>query len=537
MSEIGNSFTLIKKENLSDLLTRRESKLAYFKYAHERLKEAQVALSDARNLNFQSQERYYNHHLTLEKRAFFDLAAVPDVSEYMETATRIVDTDCWSDLVHLLNLERIMDHEAKVLLRDSLISSPNSKSYITVTDSEKFGPPAFTLDNVLATVEHIQCEAKLMFFRGIANAFSKLCRRFRSHSTWKIGSRFVLPEVLNKDTGHWNYNEYQSAILWDIERVFCVLDDPYVDEQGVLRQHELGYRSEIITAIDKAADEDQAKYKGRQGLVIETRYFRVRTFKNGNIHIWFLRDDLVEKVNLCLAEYYGEVLAEGDDHHHHQKQENHALRNPKYTLAHDFGFFPTPLKAANRLIGGVKLKSGQEILEPSAGTGNLARLLRAKGAKVTCVEVQPHLADQLRREGFATCTVDFLKFPKYEKEHFDHIVMNPPFNRERDIDHVMHVLNNFVGPGISVHAIMSAGTEFRQTKKSQAFREFLLKLASGHEHIKEEYLKDWKISLDYMTRNFSSKAKANVTWEDLPAGSFTESGTNVNTCILRICFK
>lgn len=51
-------------------------------------------------------------------------------------------------------------------------------------------------------------------------------------------------------------------------------------------------------------------------------------------------------------------------------------------------------------------------------------------------------------------------------------------------------------------AIMSAGTEFRETKKSITFRELVLSL------------------------------KGRI--EELPAGSFAESGTNVNTVTVRL---
>lgn len=48
----------------------------------------------------------------------------------------------------------------------------------------------------------------------------------------------------------------------------------------------------------------------------------------------------------------------------------------------------------------------------------------------------------------------------------------------------------------------SAGTEFRETRKSVAFRGLM--------------------------------AKMNAVWEDLPPGSFAEVGTYVNTLIMRV---
>ena len=96
---------------------------------------------------------------------------------------------------------------------------------------------------------------------------------------------------------------------------------------------------------------------------------------------------------------------------------------------------------------------------------------------------------------------DFLAIRPQGLEPYDLIVMNPPFDLERDIDHVTHALK-FLKPSGSLHAIMSAGTEFRETRKAIAFRALV----------------------ESMGGKFT----------DMPAGSFAEVGTYVNTVILRL---
>src|SRR5437879_9816441 len=76
-----------------------------------------------------------------------------------------------------------------------------------------------------------------------------------------------------------------------------------------------------------------------------------------------------------------------------------------------------------------------------------------------------------------------------------------PFDLERDIDHVTHALKFLKSDGY-LTAIMSAGTEFRETKKAIALRALV-------------------------------KAK-NGRWTDLPPCSFSSVGTNVNTIVLRL---
>lgn len=77
----------------------------------------------------------------------------------------------------------------------------------------------------------------------------------------------------------------------------------------------------------------------------------------------------------------------------------------------------------------------------------------------------------------------------------------PKGRRERDIDHVMHALA-FLKPDGCLTAIMSAGTEFRETRKSTAFRALMKSMGAR--------------------------------FKDLPAGSFSSVGTNCNTIVLTV---
>lgn len=77
--------------------------------------------------------------------------------------------------------------------------------------------------------------------------------------------------------------------------------------------------------------------------MIEGDYFRVRIFKNGNLHIWFERDDLLQSVNLLLAEYYGEAIGDG-------YETTKAEAAPAYhiTPAKNFGAFMTSRRSPPR---------------------------------------------------------------------------------------------------------------------------------------------------------------------------------------------
>lgn len=81
---------------------------------------------------------------------------------------------------------------------------------------------------------------------------------------------------------------------------------------------------------------------------------------------------------------------------------------------------------------------------------------------------------------------------------FDRVVMNPPFSRGQDVEHVRHALS-LLAPGGLLVSVMSNGVTFRQDRRYADFR-----------------------------RDFSPEITP------LPEGSFKTSGTNVSTVVVRI---
>lgn len=480
--DTGACTALVPRATVEAIVAQRNATLAAYAQAHEALTRASGAIDDARAALSRASPgaNAYNVHIEGERAAFHWTLTVPD--DYMATARRIVDTYVWSHLVHITDLERLMDKTAKDQLRNQL----------------RDDPPEVTADNVYATLQQFIADSGMIFKRGIAECFSKLDRRFRSHDGWKIGSRMILTYVFD-ESGYWNYHRNHRDTFADVERVFRVLDD------------NPAAHCEISTAMQDA----RTGRSGARQTEIETQYFIVRAFKNGNAHIWFKRDDLLARVNQLLGDYYGAPIPED------REPEENPFANVKHTPAKRYGFFPTPDAAADYVMGEVHLlqdadKPRLRVLEPSAGTGSLARrcAIRSKAnvsayhresyrfdPAVDCVEIQPGLADGLRAERIynRVWTADFLQMSPETTGLYDVVVMNPPFDRERDIDHVMHALT-FLKPGGQLVAVMSAGTEFRETKKSTAFRELMERMGAR--------------------------------WRDMPERSFSEVGTNCNTRLL-----
>ncbi len=133
------------------------------------------------------------------------------------------------------------------------------------------------------------------------------------------------------------------------------------------------------------------------------------------------------------------------------------------------GFFPTPGPLANELVNLADIQPGDLVLEPSAGLGHIAEVIRSRhpDANLTVIEQFMPLAKALEKKGFTPIRGDFLE----HHETYDKIVMNPPFENDQDIDHVQHAFS-LLAPGGRLVAIMAANKD-GSSKKKQAFRELV----------------------------------------------------------------
>lgn len=393
-------------------------------------------------------------------------------AEHMAAETRRIDRGVWKHLIDATELERLMDKQAREEFHRQL-------------QGDEF--PEISVESVYTALEGFLGQTDEIFRRGIANVFSSLDRRFRSHDGFKVGHRIVLENAIID--GHWSYYAKKDETLRDVERTFYTLD-------GQTHPDRL---SGIVNDIDQARG---GMFNVRQ-FEVENAYFRVRGFKNGNLHIWFTRKDLVRQINRLLADYYGEVIAEGSD------VADVSDMGPGYHVApaRNFGLFETNEDTARILFERAgHIAPGMRILEPSAGRGALADKARSAGASVHCVEIQDELAMVLKARGHEVTRADFLELTPDDIGTFDAVIMNPPFDRGRDCDHVRHALG-FLKPGGWLAAIMSASAEAAEDSRRKSFRALVHKLNPT----------------DRWDRRY---------FRDLPERSFAHAGTNVNTVTL-----
>ena len=177
-------------------------------------------------------------------------------------------------------------------------------------------------------------------------------------------------------------------------------------------------------------------------------------------------------------------------------------------------FFPTPKKLIDNMFDSLEdihyfeyrmEKGGIQILEPSAGQGAIAKEIRSRFPRATLdtVEFLDINQEILIEEGFEPFCGSFLDFNTNYEIKYDLIFMNPPFSVEGDkmayMTHIEHAYKMLAHQGELV-AIAPTGWLNNSDKRSQAF-------------------KDW--------------VELGAEFEIIEKGAFKESGTMIETCIIR----
>lgn len=168
----------------------------------------------------------------------------------------------------------------------------------------------------------------------------------------------------------------------------------------------------------------------------------------------------------------------------------------------DLDHYETPEDTAIFMVHLAGVRQGHTCLEPSAGKGRIASVLaKACGVgAVTVIDIHPPFVSNLKEVGFENALiVDFLKWDSTDK--YDRIVMNPPFSKQADIDHVLQAVG-YLAPGGVLVSVMAAGVEFRENRKTVGFKQSLSNIGEF------EFI-------------------------PLPSKTFAESGTNVSTVLLK----
>jgi Domain of unknown function (DUF4942)/Uncharacterised methyltransferase family (DUF6094) len=413
------------------------------------------------------------------------VAAVPQAIADFEAAGNAVKTAAciagtWGATT--IDTGRLWDSHLKESLLKSawkhVYSGLNIESIASAADKKRFeqamtSPAPFTLDNIRATFGDFLLNPRLNILRGLAEVFSDLDPAFKSHDKVKIGVKGLPKRVIVSNCSDYGWGRDR---LRDIVNALAALQRKplltYFEINLLLEEEEgLLVDREVIP---------KGKYDDKTPVKVIGRGIRLRRFDNGNGHLFF-EPDALRDINLALAEYYGDVLPDCSEEKPDQQR-------PGTAVSKDLQYYPTPVSVVERVLGDVYVREGDRVLEPSCGCGRFLDALRKTGASAMGIEIDPGRAAEARAKGHRVMIGNFLE--TVPTGDFSHVVMNPPFYGKHYAKHVEHALK-FLKSGGTLTAILPVTARY------------------DHGLLKGE-------------------------WRDLPVGSFSESGTNINTTVLTI---
>ena len=158
-------------------------------------------------------------------------------------------------------------------------------------------------------------------------------------------------------------------------------------------------------------------------------------------------------------------------------------------------FYPTPKTLLEKILDSLDLKMVSNILEPSAGKGDIVSFIQEKAGNyphynerisIDCIEKDHTLQSTLRGNGMRLVHDDFLTFRSAKS--YDLIIMNPPFS-EGD-KHLLKAIDMQERSGGDVICILNAET-----------------LRNPYTNIRKELLQkltDNNAVIEYMTQEFTS---------------------------------
>lgn len=336
-------------------------------------------------------------------------------------------------------------------------------------------PPPFTVANIRDQFGDLVADPWGSILRGLAEVFSHLDPAFKSHEKMKIGVKGLPKRIILGNVA--GYGSWGRDRLRDILNALAAYQG-----KPLVAYHELERLLTDETGI--VSDWTAPAERGEEPATYPARGVWLKRFSNGNGHLFFSPETLKD-INRALADFYGEVLPDCPEDRPSKRAESTAVSK-------DLQYYPTPKSVVDRIVADISYQiEGKRILEPSCGCGRFLDALRSAGASVVGCEVDPVRAAMCEAKGHRVMRMNFLETAP--TPDFDRVVMNPPFYGRHYTKHVRHAIK-FLKPGGKLVAILPASARYDHGE------------------------------LDDL----------NPRWEDLPVGSFSESGTNINTTVAHI---
>lgn len=177
------------------------------------------------------------------------------------------------------------------------------------------------------------------------------------------------------------------------------------------------------------------------------------------------------------------------------------ISGKKRNIKKEFQFFATPDYLADKMVKYAEVDIIDRILEPSAGQGAIINAIHKiiPNAIIDCYEAMPLNQKVLKfMQGVSFIGDDFMKA---KDDLYDIIIANPPFTKKQDIDHIRKMFS-MLRPGGRLVTLCSPNYQYLSDTKSHAFMSWLKEIRA--------------------------------VIEEIPKGTFKESGTSIKTILIVI---
>lgn len=259
---------LVPKSTIREVVEARDRALKYLEEAHELVQKAN---EECKKATFSSTHSTFSMN-TLQYigggKSFY--------TSFGDRARRELDKRVWWNLLNATPL-------------GDAFNAKTSDAFYRQIDRE---PPEVTLENITATMLDLAARAGDMFEQSVYDRYKGLSSNYRTNEGFGFGNKIILTGVMESSgISYWHEEEVR-----DLDRIFHVVDGkPAPERYGGL-----------IGAI-KTARKERGGYGSCQGEG-ESDYFAFKWYKNGNMHITFKDQELVDTINLILNKHHEKEL-------------------------------------------------------------------------------------------------------------------------------------------------------------------------------------------------------------------------------------
>ncbi len=262
------NFELIKSVSIEMLIMKRDQLVENFSMVVESCKNMQEVFNTCGikgpYIKFDDHKNPMGH--------LFGSCRINKQSELIDRFTQKIDAGFWGKLMDESGMKTFMNSTAREKWESKL--------------SNIIDIPTFNKENIYATFKNLHSNRLEMMEDGLIETFRTLSWNYKTNTPVKIGKRIIIKNYFA------TYCTRVSDKLDDLLRIMMVIDKkPEKDHREAPKAKYL-YSSQSHSLNYDYVDE----------------YIECKKYSNGNLHVKFKRIDIVDQMNLIIANKYPNML-------------------------------------------------------------------------------------------------------------------------------------------------------------------------------------------------------------------------------------